>query len=118
MVRQSKVAGMATTASIQVRSPATGEELGEVPITSPGEIDAVVRAARAAQPLLEEMTVHERAALLHRAADMIEERADHLSRELALEQVLPVQPRVPGDERVLVGELRAGGGRAAVRDDG
>ncbi|MGH3074187.1 MAG: aldehyde dehydrogenase family protein, partial [Gaiellales bacterium] len=39
-------------------------------------MDAVVRAARAAQPLLEEMTVHERAALLHRAAGIIEERSD------------------------------------------
>ena len=97
---------MATTASIQVRSPATGEELGEVPITSPGEIDAVVRAARAAQPLLEEMTVHERAALLHRAADIIEERADDLSRELALEQGKPWRSEAVEEIEETVGNLR------------
>ena len=105
-VRQSRVAPMAMTASIQVRSPATGEELGEVPVTSPGEIDAAVRAARDAQPLLEEMTAHERAALLHRAADIVEERADDLARELALEQGKPLRNEAVEEIEETAGNLR------------
>ena len=94
------------TASIQVRSPATGEELGEVPVTSPAEIDAAVRAARDAQPLLEEMTAHERAALLHRAADIVEERADDLARELALEQGKPLRTEAVEEIEETAGNLR------------
>jgi succinate-semialdehyde dehydrogenase/glutarate-semialdehyde dehydrogenase len=97
---------MATTASIQVRSPATGEELGEVAITSPAEIDAAVRAAREAQPLLEEMTVHERAALLHRAADIVEERHDELAHALALEQGKPLRTEAVEEIEETAGNLR------------
>ena len=97
---------MAATASIQVKSPATGEELGEVAISSPAEIDAAVRAARDAQPLLEEMTVHERAALLHRAADIVEERLDDLARELALEQGKPMRTEAAEEIQETAGNLR------------
>jgi acyl-CoA reductase-like NAD-dependent aldehyde dehydrogenase len=97
---------MATTASIQVTSPATGEELGEVAITSPAEIDAVVRAAREAQPLLEEMTVHERAAVLHRAADIVEERLDELALALALEQGKPLRTEATEEIEETAGNLR------------
>jgi acyl-CoA reductase-like NAD-dependent aldehyde dehydrogenase len=97
---------MATTASIQVTSPATGEELGEVAISSPTEIDAAVRAARAAQPMLEDMTVHERAALLHRAADIVDARLDDLARELALEQGKPLHTEAVEEIEETAGNLR------------
>lgn len=97
---------MAATASIRVTSPATGEELGEVAISTPAEIDAAVRAARDAQPLLEELTVHERAALLHRAADIVEERLDDLARELALEQGKPMRTEAVEEIEETAGNLR------------
>ncbi len=97
---------MAATASIRVTSPATGEELGEVAISTPAEIDAAVRAARDAQPLLEELTMHERAALLHRAADIVEERLDELARELALEQGKPLRTEAVEEIEETAGNLR------------
>ncbi len=97
---------MAATASIRVTSPATGEELGEVAISTPAEIDAAVRAARDAQPLLEELTMHERAALLHRAADIVEERLDDLARELALEQGKPMRTEAVEEIEETAGNLR------------
>jgi acyl-CoA reductase-like NAD-dependent aldehyde dehydrogenase len=97
---------VAATTSIQVRSPATGEELGEVAVTGPAEIDAVVRAARKAQPLLEEMTVHERAAILHRAADLIAGQRDALALALALEQGKPLRTEAAEEIEETVGNLR------------
>jgi succinate-semialdehyde dehydrogenase/glutarate-semialdehyde dehydrogenase len=72
--------------TIEVRSPATGRHLGSLPVASAADVDDAVAAARRAQADLDAMTVHERAALLHRTADLLESRAGDLARELTLEQ--------------------------------
>jgi acyl-CoA reductase-like NAD-dependent aldehyde dehydrogenase len=74
---------------IEVRSPATGELLGKVPVASPAEVDAAVDAARRGGAELDRMSAHERAALLHRVADILESRTSELARELAVEQGKP-----------------------------
>jgi len=73
----------------RVTSPATGEPLGEVPISTAADIDAAVKAAKKAQRELDAMTVFERSALCHRVAELLESRVDELARELALEQGKP-----------------------------
>ena len=78
------------TRTRRVTSPATGEVLGEVPISSAADVDAAVDAARKAQRTLEAMTAFERAALCHRVADLLESRTDELAREITLEQGKPL----------------------------
>jgi lactaldehyde dehydrogenase len=72
--------------AIEVRNPATGERLGEVPSASAEEVEAAVAAARD----LRGMPAHERAALLARIADGIEARAEELARLLAAENGKPI----------------------------
>ncbi|MDQ4004727.1 MAG: aldehyde dehydrogenase family protein [Actinomycetota bacterium] len=74
-----------------VTSPATGEALGEVPISTPEDVDAAAHAARQGLEAMEGMTVFERAELLHRAAGIMEERKEELGRLLSLEQGKPLR---------------------------
>jgi acyl-CoA reductase-like NAD-dependent aldehyde dehydrogenase len=78
------------TETLEVRSPGTGEVLGQVPVSTPEDVDAAVRAAREGQSALEDMTFFERARLLHRAAELMEERKEDLGRALSLEQGKPL----------------------------
>jgi succinate-semialdehyde dehydrogenase/glutarate-semialdehyde dehydrogenase len=75
----------------EVTSPATGETLGEVPISTADDVDAAARAAREGLEAMEAMTVFERAELLHRAAELLEERKEDLGRLLSLEQGKPLR---------------------------
>ncbi len=83
-------AGSATE-TIDVRSPATGESLGEVPVATAEDVDRAARAARQGQEAMEAMTVFDRARLLHGAADLMEERKEDLGRLLAVEQGKPLR---------------------------
>jgi acyl-CoA reductase-like NAD-dependent aldehyde dehydrogenase len=76
--------------SIEVRSPATGEVLGRVPVATAGDIDRAAGAAREGVEVMDRMTVFDRARLLHRAADLMEERKAELGRLLSLEQGKPL----------------------------
>ncbi|HMJ34300.1 MAG TPA: aldehyde dehydrogenase family protein [Baekduia sp.] len=73
--------------SIEVRNPATGDLLGEVPAATPEQIHATIAAARD----LREVPAHERAALLARIADGIEARSEELARLVAAENGKPIQ---------------------------
>ena len=77
---------------IKVTSPVTGEELAEVPISGPEDVDGAVRAARAGAEQLDRMTPFDRAALLHRAASLIRERKEALASSLA-SRGSPTTPR-------------------------
>jgi len=81
----------AATETIEVRSPATGESLGEVPVATAEDVDRAARAARQGQEAMEAMTVFDRARLLHRAADLMEGRKEDLGRLLAVEQGKPLR---------------------------
>ena len=68
---------------IERRAPDTGAVVAHVPAGGPAEIDAAVRAARYAfdgRVGWPNLTGIERAAVLHRAADLMEARADELAR--------------------------------------
>src|ERR671918_765421 len=58
MGRRMYIAGSWTdgvaTETIEVRSPATGESLGEVPVATPEDVDRAARAARKGQEALEQ----------------------------------------------------------------
>jgi succinate-semialdehyde dehydrogenase/glutarate-semialdehyde dehydrogenase len=76
--------------TLEVTSPATGESLGAVPVSTAEDVDLAARHAREGLEEMDAMTVFERAELLHRAADLMEERKEELGRELTIEQGKPL----------------------------
>ncbi|GAA4347610.1 aldehyde dehydrogenase family protein [Microbacterium rhizosphaerae] len=76
--------------ALPVTDPATGEQWGSVPEASPAEVDAAVRAARAAFGDWSSRTPAERAGALRRMADAIERRSEALARTNTLENGSPI----------------------------
>ena len=71
-------------------NPADGTLVGEVLVTSPDDIPAIVDRARSAQPAWEAMGHEERARLLSKAAETFAERADDLGRLITEEMGKPL----------------------------
>ncbi|MBN9427127.1 MAG: NAD-dependent succinate-semialdehyde dehydrogenase [Burkholderiales bacterium] len=69
-----------------VINPATGEQLGEVPIATPDDIDRAADAASRAFPAWRRMPAIERAAVLQRIALAIRRHEERLATILTLEQ--------------------------------
>ncbi|MBL7259890.1 aldehyde dehydrogenase family protein [Paractinoplanes lichenicola] len=72
-------------------SPATGETLGRVPEGDRDDARAAIEAARRATDGWARLSAFDRAALLHRVADVIESRRDELARTLTLDQGKPLR---------------------------
>ncbi|WP_019781754.1 NADP-dependent glyceraldehyde-3-phosphate dehydrogenase [Streptococcus sobrinus] len=72
---------------ITIYEPATGKELGTVPAMSHEEVDYVYESAKAALPEWRALSYIERAAYIHKAADILERDAEKigsiLSKEIA-----------------------------------
>ena len=81
-----------TTATVTLASidPATGEIVGEVPITPPEEIAAVVARARAAQPAWDALGLEGRADTLARAAEILSGRVEAHARLITREMGKPL----------------------------
>ena len=71
-------------------NPATGEEVGSVPVTPASEVDAVIARARAAQPAWQALGAKKRAEMLEPAGRALLERAEALGELLSREQGKPV----------------------------
>jgi succinate-semialdehyde dehydrogenase/glutarate-semialdehyde dehydrogenase len=71
--------------SLAVRSPWTGLEVGSVALASRDDLDRAVAAAERAFPEWAAQTADSRGAILKRAADLLETRADEIARILAIE---------------------------------
>jgi acyl-CoA reductase-like NAD-dependent aldehyde dehydrogenase len=77
--------------SLPVVSPISGEEIAAVALASAEDVDAAVAcAAGEGADAMEAMPPFERAALLHKVADLLEERAVELAELLTLEQGKPL----------------------------
>jgi acyl-CoA reductase-like NAD-dependent aldehyde dehydrogenase len=87
--------------SIRSLNPATGEIVGEVPVTRSSDIPAVVARARAAQPAWRALGLDERARLLALAGPTFLSRADELGELLTREMGKPL--------REGIGEVRSCG---------
>jgi len=76
---------------IEVRSPATGEYVGKVPLAAKADVDAAVAAARKAfdEGPWPRMSPEERQAVLANAVKLIEDRADEFKHLLKLETGQP-----------------------------
>ncbi|MDY4761138.1 NADP-dependent glyceraldehyde-3-phosphate dehydrogenase [Streptococcus thoraltensis] len=70
---------------IKIYAPATGEELGSVPAMSQEEVDYVYETAKAAQPAWRALSYVERAAYLHKVADILDRDAEKIGEVLSKE---------------------------------
>jgi succinate-semialdehyde dehydrogenase/glutarate-semialdehyde dehydrogenase len=70
-------------------SPVTGEHIANVPLASTADIDRAVAAAQEAQDDFRHWSAFERAELLHRIADAVEENVEEIARIQTLEQGKP-----------------------------
>jgi succinate-semialdehyde dehydrogenase/glutarate-semialdehyde dehydrogenase len=71
-------------------SPATGEQIGEVPKGGRADAQRAIGAANDAATGWARLTAFERAALMHRVGDEIEKRRDELTHTLTLDQGKPL----------------------------
>ncbi|MCB0829398.1 MAG: aldehyde dehydrogenase [Solirubrobacterales bacterium] len=74
----------------EIRNPEGTELLGEVELTDPGDVAGVVERAVAARPAWSALPVAERAAMLDRAADLLEPKQEALGRLLSKESGKPI----------------------------
>ena len=70
-------------------SPATGEHVANVPLASTADIDRAVSTARAAQDEYRHWSAVERAELMHRIAEAVQQDSDEIARIQTLEQGKP-----------------------------
>jgi succinate-semialdehyde dehydrogenase / glutarate-semialdehyde dehydrogenase len=79
-------------ADFAVVNPATGETVKEYPTISDAELkDTIARAAKAQQEWVPSTTVHERAALIRRVAELHTERRQALAETIVREMGKPVE---------------------------
>ena len=78
--------------SIASMNPATGELLASFPALTPEELDARLECSAAAFALWKRTSFSERAALLRKAANILEAEAERLGRLMTVEMGKPVRP--------------------------
>ena len=78
------------TAALESFSPATGERLGAVPTLRPDEVQAVVDDVAAVQPFWGQLTLADRGRYMRRAAQVVIDDLDGLTKLLAREQGKPL----------------------------
>jgi acyl-CoA reductase-like NAD-dependent aldehyde dehydrogenase len=76
-------------AELESFNPATGERLGTVPVTGPGEVQAVVEAVAKVQPFWAQLTLLDRARYLERAAQVLIDETDEIRDLIVREQGKP-----------------------------
>src|SRR5947208_8597483 len=87
-------------------SPATGDVIGDVPQGDRDDARRAIDAANRAADGWARATAFERAALMHRVADAIEERRDALAHTLTLDQGKPLRAESYDEVEELVGYWR------------
>ncbi|HEU5067150.1 MAG TPA: NAD-dependent succinate-semialdehyde dehydrogenase [Sphingomicrobium sp.] len=73
-----------------VRNPATAETIAELPLATPADLDEALEAAKRAYREWRATDVDKRAAILHRAAKLLKERAEDIGRVMTQEQGKPL----------------------------
>lgn len=68
------------------KNPATGAELGRVPVCTPEQVQAAVMSARQAQAAWGQLTVHQRLRELKRLSRILVEQADAIAQLIVAEQ--------------------------------
>jgi succinate-semialdehyde dehydrogenase/glutarate-semialdehyde dehydrogenase len=80
----------AANRTIDVVNPATGEKIGTVPHASISDLDRALEAAEKGFRMWRKISAYDRSKIMRKAADILRERADHVSRLMTMEQGKPV----------------------------
>jgi len=78
--------GVAGRRSIPVINPATGAALGDLPLAGKADLERALDATRRAWPVWRALGPRERGRILHRAADLLRERAEPIARLATMEE--------------------------------
>ena len=78
-------------ATAAVVNPATGEEIGQVPLATAQDLDNALEVARLSFDQWRQTVPDQRAKILKRAADLILERAPHIAAQMTLEEGKPLR---------------------------
>ena len=73
-----------------VINPVSGSGIADVPLATKADLDEALAAAERAWPIWRATDVEKRAAILHKAAALLIERADHIAAILTQEQGKPL----------------------------
>lgn len=90
MIINGKAADAAGLAVLEVTNPATGAVVDTVPSAAKADIDAAVAAAKEAQPVWAAVPVHQKADILMRFLQIVEENKEELARTLSDETGKPI----------------------------
>jgi succinate-semialdehyde dehydrogenase/glutarate-semialdehyde dehydrogenase len=88
-VLSSRVEAATATKTLESFNPLTGERVGTVPVTPPGEVQAVVDAVAKVQPFWALLTLGARARYLERAAQVLIDEGDEIRDLIVREQGKP-----------------------------
>src|SRR3984893_5715726 len=83
--------------TFEARSPATGDVIAHLPKGTRADASRAVEAAHGARPAMAALGAFDRAALLHRIADVMEKRRDELAHWLSLDQGKPYKAEAVGE---------------------
>ena len=104
-------------------NPATGEKLAECAEATKDDVDAAVKAAWAAFPAWRDMGIAERAGILEKIADIIDENAELLATIESMDNGKPIRETMAIDVpyssdhfRYFAGAIRVEEGKASVLD--
>jgi len=104
-------------------TPATGEKLAECAEATKEDVDAAVKAAWAAFPAWRDMGIAERAGILEKIADIIDENAELLATIESMDNGKPIRETMAIDVpyssdhfRYFAGAIRVEEGKASVLD--
>ncbi|MCV2220048.1 NAD-dependent succinate-semialdehyde dehydrogenase [Pseudomonas mercuritolerans] len=78
-------------ATAAVVNPATGDEIGQVPLATAQDLDHALEVARLSFDQWRQTVPDQRAKILKRAADLILERAPHIAAQMTLEEGKPLR---------------------------
>jgi acyl-CoA reductase-like NAD-dependent aldehyde dehydrogenase len=73
-----------------LRSPYSGELIAEIPVATEAETDQAIQAAYQAREVMAKMPAHQRAEILEKLSQLLEERAKEAAQILALEAAKPI----------------------------
>ena len=111
-------------ATIKTYNPATGEFLAEIADASKKDVDDAVKAARKAFATWSKTTPVERAAVLNKIADIIDENAEYLATVETMDNGKPIRetsgadiPLASDHFRYFAGVIRADEGSSSMIDE-
>ncbi|GGF40057.1 NAD-dependent succinate-semialdehyde dehydrogenase [Youhaiella tibetensis] len=86
--------GAADREALALVNPANGQTVGQIPVATTADLDDALAAADMAFKSWRKVSAYDRAAILHRAAALLRERAQSIAHFMTLEQGKPVADSV------------------------